>query len=84
MRYFFDMRLKHDSFKIEVYSDSEKKYRLFTDSLKYSDNLEVVFDKKFQFYTIKDLSNLRSNWRRTHPDELIKNVYFENFAKKVI
>jgi len=53
--------IRGSDFKIDVRYDlySDGSHRMFTDDTRYGDNQEIIFDKEFQQYTIKNLYNLK-------------------------
>ena len=63
-----------------------RKYRMFTDELKYGDHLEIVCDKRNQNYTVKYLDKLRAEWRKKHPNVkecIVEDDVLEGFIQEV-
>ena len=59
------LKLKGSNFKIDVlyeWDPVQKKYRMFTDDLRYSSHLEIVYSDKTACFTIKNLYKLRERW----------------------
>lgn len=75
------LNLKNDEIKIDVLIETYKsgRHKMFTDVLKYGPRQEIIFDKKKQCFTIKDLEKLRAEWRKSHPEEVIEDDVFEMF-----
>ena len=66
-----NLPIKDSDRRLDVYHKydfNQELYRMFTDELRYSPNLEIIFNKDSQCFTIKDLDKLRTNWNKTHPD----------------
>lgn len=77
------MPIKNSSLKLVVkyVVTNEGELRMFTDDLKYGDNLEVVFDKKQQTYTVKNLEKLRKQWNETHAESVESTIELESFCE---
>lgn len=81
-----EMKLKNDNFKVDVLYeiDDSGKCRLYTDDLKYKQKCEIIFDKDIQCFTIKGLDNLRTEWRKTYPEENVLDRVFEKLIEREV
>lgn len=78
-----ELKVANSDRRIDIYLEYDeglKKYRTFTDELKYGDHLEVIFNKETNMYTIRDLDKLRKKWKMAHgeptdPLEIFRDEY---------
>ncbi|KYK34133.1 MAG: hypothetical protein AYK22_05875 [Thermoplasmatales archaeon SG8-52-3] len=84
-RFYGHMKLKNYEFGIDVLIVTNKNgiHRIYTCVSKYGSILEIIFDKKKQCFTIKNLDKLRAEWRKSHSEEDVKDNVFENFIMEV-
>jgi len=47
-----------------IFDNSTKKYRMYTDDLRYGDNLEVIFSN--DKFVIKDYYKIKERWLKKH------------------
>lgn len=74
----------HPEYRLDVefeLIDDSPYLRMWTDDLKYSDYLEIVFDNKKQCFVIKGIDKLRADWRKNHPDEDVIDDVFDEFTE---
>ena len=63
------MKVKNRKREIDIiykWDKKNKKYKPYTDECKYGDNLEIVFSRDKQCYTIKGIQRLKDDWRKEH------------------
>jgi hypothetical protein len=81
MRIYGEMNIKGLDTKILYFFDSERNYRMFTNTLKYGDEYEIMFSNNAGCYIIKDLNKFRLEWNKIHPDEVIEDKSLKDFME---
>ena len=63
------MKVKNQDRYIDItyeWDENKKLYRMYTDSLKYGNKLEVVFGNDENCFVIKNLDKLKEKWNTDH------------------
>jgi len=63
---------------IYQWNDGNDSYKMYTDDLKYEDNLEIIFDVDKNCFVVKKLEKIKEKWNSDHG---ISNDPFDNFME---
>ena len=58
---------------------NQHRYRMYTNETKYGEFQEIIYYPKRSVFRIKNIDNLRSDWKKAHPKE--RNVSLESFIE---
>ena len=52
------------------YDDNQHNYRIYTDATKYGNDIELVYNKKTQKFTLKDYYHLKLRWEKENASRI--------------